>query len=211
MKWFGNTSRVWQTALPGATTRTAAVFLAGQVHHAASPLRLFESGEWFLFAGSQTPLRVLSSSLTSVWMSAQLPQDESYKPFDLFPLCDHVCGCVWVGKTLSGFWSGANGEGCWVGGHFQGTPLCGLEGPPVISLSFHSTFTFCCTPIAQPCPNESGYPDDEGVRKRVFWPPSQFGKVTFLTSLWQYDVVQTMGIRYIEHPFWPHNAGGLCN
>lgn len=66
MKWFGNTSRVWQTALPGATTRTAAVFLAGQAHHAASPLRLFESGEWFLFAGSQTPLTALSSSLSSV-------------------------------------------------------------------------------------------------------------------------------------------------
>lgn len=45
MKWFGNTSRVWQTALPSATTRTAAVFLAGQAHHTASPLRLFESGE----------------------------------------------------------------------------------------------------------------------------------------------------------------------
>lgn len=66
MKWFGNTSRVWQTVLPGDTTRTAAVFLAGQAHHTALLLRLFESGEWFLFAGSQTSFTVLSFSLSSV-------------------------------------------------------------------------------------------------------------------------------------------------
>lgn len=136
MKWFGNTSRVWQTALPGATTRTAAVFLAGQAHHAASPLRLFESGEWFLFAGSQTPLTALSSSLSSVWMSAHWPQDGSYKPFDLFPrpsVCEHVCGCVsGEKKTLSGFWWGGGlmeGDGV-SRGAFGGHLFVWLGGAP---------------------------------------------------------------------------------
>ncbi len=136
MKWFGNTSRVWQTALPGATTRTAAVFLAGQARHAASPLRLFESGEWFLFARSQTPLTVLSFSLGFVWMSAHSPQDGCYKPFDLFPCpsaCEHVCGCV-RGRTPQ---MGSNGGGGVSRGHFEGTSLCGLEGPLAIPLYSH--------------------------------------------------------------------------
>lgn len=209
MKWFGNTSRVWQTALPGATTRTAAVFLAGQVHHAASPLRLFESGEWFLFAGSQTPLTVLSSSLTSVWMSAHLPQDESYKPFDLFPrpsVCDHVCGCVNGEKFWVGAHGGADGERCWVGGIIRALLCVAWTGPLryLFPPFTRGTFKSCCTY------SYTTTSDDEGVRKRLFWPPSQFGhvgKVTYLTNLWQL----TVGICYIEHPYWPHNAGGLCN
>lgn len=166
MKWFGNTSRVWQTALPGATTRTAAVFLAGQAHHAASPLRLFESGEWFLFAGSQTPLTVLSSTLSSVWMSAHSPQDGSYKPFDLFPcpsVCEYVCGCV-SGKKPEWVLMGGLMEGDGVnGGHFEGTPLCGFKGPLAVPLYSHplppGPSTFCCT-TQHSCPHasRSGYP-----------------------------------------------------
>lgn len=130
MKSFGNTSRVWQTALPGATTRTAAVFLAGQAHHTASPLRLFQSGEWFLFAGSQTPLTGHSSSLSSVWVSAHWPQDKSFKPFDLFPYPSCWWACGWMrakeGKHLVGYGGGLKKGYGKNGGHFEGTALCGL-------------------------------------------------------------------------------------
>lgn len=146
MKWFGNTSRVWQTVLPGATTRTAAVFLAGQTHHTASLLRLFESGEWFLFAGSQTSFTVLSFSLSSVWMSAHSPQDGSYKPFDLFPR-PYVSERGGK-KSLSGFWCGPNVGGWDKWGHFEGTHLCGSEGPLVLLLYsrplYPDPFTSCC-------------------------------------------------------------------
>lgn len=133
MKWLGNTSRVWQTHLPSATTRTAAVFLAGQAHHTALPLRLFESGEWFLFAGSQTPLTVLSSSLGSIWMSAHSPQDESYKSFDLFPrpsVCEDMCVGVWAGNTLRELWWDTNRGGWGECGAFWGHPFVWFGGAP---------------------------------------------------------------------------------
>lgn len=130
-------------------------------------------------------------------------------------------------------------------GHFEGTHLCGLEGPLVLPLYsrplYPGPFTSCCIPQhSWTHASQSGYPRwitasntipptpilqllpmlmpdwhlGSGNRG-ICWALSQFvqvGKDSYLTSLWRFNIViWPVGTWNIEHPYWPHIAGGLCS
>lgn len=126
-----------------------------------------------------------------------------------------------------------------VGGHFEGTPLCGLEGGPLRYLYIPTPSPGAPPLLLYPpaqlllCQSVRLSQMNHWTQRTTSCPPrynySQFQSVTDILGsepMWASGhshfthmpvavglgiVVRTAGMWDIGHPYWPYNTGGLCS